>query len=147
MYTSVCMHKRIHECMFAVYNYSYTYICLPVTVRMYVHTVVLCTYLIAPAPQIIKQPVNTTAADPFGAHFSCTANGYGKIEITWNTENSKRGVPRKAIVTEERSPESVTSMIFIPDVALEDEGGYYCSARIGLLNALSQTAYLQEISK
>ena len=113
---------------------------------MYVHTVVFCN-IIAPVPQIIKQPVNTTAADPFGAHFSCTANGYGKIEITWNTENSKRGVPRKAIVTEERSPESVTSMLFIPDVALEDEGGYYCSARIGLLNALSQTAYLEEISK
>ena len=38
-------------------------------------------------------------------------------------------------------------MMFIPDVVLEDEGGYYCSARIGLVNALSQTAYLEEISK
>ena len=107
----------------------------------------LIIILLVPAPQIIKQPVNTTAADPFGAHFSCTANGYGKIEITWNTENSKRAIPTKAIVTEERSPESVTSMMFIPDVVLEDEGGYYCSARIGLMNALSQTAYLEEIGK
>ena len=69
------------------------------------------------------------------------------IEITWNTENSKRGIPTKAIVTEERSPESVTSMLFIPDVVLADEGGYYCSAQIGLMNSLSQTAYLEEISK
>ena len=37
--------------------------------------------------------------------------------------------------------------MFIPDVVLEDEGGYYCSARIGLLTVLSQTAYLEEISK
>ena len=100
-----------------------------------------------PAPQIIKQPVNTTAADPFGAHFSCTANGYGTIAITWSTENSKRGIPTKAIITEERSPESVTSMLFIPDVVLDDEGGYYCSAQIDLMNSLSQTAYLEEISK
>ena len=100
-----------------------------------------------PAPQIIKQPVSTTAADPFGAHFSCTANGYGTIEIIWSAENSKHGIPTKAIVTEERSPESVTSMLFIPDVVMDDEGGYYCSARIGLMNSLSQIAYLEEISK
>ena len=103
--------------------------------------------ILVPAPQIIKQPVNTTAADPFGAHFSCTANGYGMIEITWSAENTKRGILKKAIVTEERSPESVTSELFIPDVIVEDEGGYYCSARIGLRSAISKMAYLDEISK
>ena len=70
------------------------------------------------------------------------------IEITWKADNTKkRGIPAKAIVTEERSLESVTSSIFIPDVVLEDEGGYYCSVRIGLRTTLSQTAYLEEISK
>ena len=109
----------------------------------YYYTIILT----APAPQIIKHPVNTTAADPFGAQFSCAANGYGAIEITWRAEDTKHGIPTKAIITEERSPESVTSTMFIPDVVLQDEGGYYCSARIGLRSALSQTAYLEEISK
>ena len=102
---------------------------------------------LASAPQIIKQPADATAADPFGAHFSCTANGYGNIEITWKAQEVKHGVPTKAIITEERSLESVTSMLFIPDVVLEDEGGYYCSARIGLTTVSSKIAYLQEISK
>ena len=67
--------------------------------------------------------------------------------MTWRAENKKRGIPKKAIITEERSPESVTSTMFIPDVVLQDEGGYYCSAKIGLMSALSQTAYLEGISK
>ena len=37
--------------------------------------------------------------------------------------------------------------MFIPDVVLQDEGGYYCSAQIGLMSGLSQTAYLEAISK
>jgi len=100
-----------------------------------------------PAPRFIKQPVNVSAADPFGAQFSCTTNGYGIIKISWKAKNVSRGVPKKAIITEERSPEYVTSTIFIPDVILEDEGGYYCSAQIGLVVVLSQTAYLEEIGK
>jgi len=107
----------------------------------------LCVIHLVPAPQIIKQPVNISAADPFGAQFSCTANGYGIIEISWKARNVNRGVPTKAIITEERSPESVTSTIFIPDIVLEDEGGYYCSAQIGLVAVSSQTAYLEEICK
>ena len=69
------------------------------------------------------------------------------IEIVWKAKNVKRGLPKKAIVTEERSSESVTSTLFIPDVVFKDEGGYYCSASIGLATTLSQTAYLEEISK
>ena len=69
------------------------------------------------------------------------------IEIKWKADNKKHGIPTKAIVTEQRSPESVASTMFIPDVVLEDEGGYYCSVRIGLRTTLSQTAYLEEISK
>jgi len=38
-------------------------------------------------------------------------------------------------------------MMFIPDVILEDEGGYHCSVKIGLYTVLSHTAYLEEISK
>ena len=74
--------------------------------------------LLAPTPQIIKEPVSISAADPFGAHFSCAANGYGTIEITWRAENTKHGVPTKAIITEEQSPEYVTSTMFIPDVVM-----------------------------
>ena len=100
-----------------------------------------------PAPQIIKQPTNTTAAKPFGAHFTCTANGYGTIKIFWKKATTTNGtIPAKAAITEERSLESVTSRLFIPNVILEDEGGYYCSAWIDLKSVSSKTAYLQEIS-
>jgi len=102
---------------------------------------------LAPAPQIIKQPLSVSAADPFGAKFSCTANGYGIIKIFWKARSVNHKVPKKAIITEERSPESVTSTIFIPDVVLEDEGGYYCSAQIGLVTTSSQTAYLEKTGK
>ena len=100
---------------------------------------------IAPAPQIIKQPTDTTAAKPFGAHFTCTANGYGKIRILWNTKTHNGTMPAKATITEERSLESVTSTLFIPDVVVADEGGYYCTAWISLVSTSSVTAYLQEI--
>ena len=95
----------------------------------------------------MQQPINTTAALPFGAHFTCVADGYGQIKINWKTTNVAKKIPSKAFITEERSPETVTSTMFIPDVVITDEGGYYCSVHIGLVSTLSQTAYLQEISK
>ena len=98
-----------------------------------------------PAPQIIKQPTNTTAAKPFGAHFTCTANGYGNIKILWKSAKKNDTMPAKVTVTEERSLESVTSTLFIPDVVIADEGGYYCTAWIDRVSASSHTAYLQEI--
>ena len=107
---------------------------------------IICALLVPP-PQILQQPINTTAALPFGAHFTCVANGYGKITIVWKNTDVSKHIPSKAIVTEERSPESVISTLFIPNVVLADEGGYYCSADIGLVSTLSQTAYLEEISK
>ena len=110
---------------------------------LHVNTILLIH--IVPAPQIIKQPTNTTAAKPFGAHFTCTANGYGNIKILWKSINKDGTTPAKATITEERSLESVTSTLFIPDVVLADEGGYYCTAWIGRVSASSQTAYLQEI--
>ena len=39
----------------------------------------------------------------------------------------------------------MTSTLFIPDVIVADEGGYYCTAWIDRVSASSQTAYLQEI--
>ena len=100
---------------------------------------------VVPSPQIIKQPTNTTAAKPFGAHFTCAANGYGSIRIVWKSTTNNGTTPAKATITEERSLESVTSTLFIPDVVLADEGGYYCTVWIDRVSASSQTAYLQEI--
>lgn len=107
---------------------------------------IICALLVPP-PEILQQPINATAALPFGAHFTCAANGYGKITIIWRNTDASKKIPSKAIVTEERSPESVISTLFIPKVVLADEGGYYCSVDIGLVSTLSQTAYLEEISK
>ena len=107
---------------------------------------IICALLVPP-PQILQQPINTTASLPFGAHFTCVANGYGKITIKWKSTDARKRIPSKAIVTEERSPESVNSTLFIPNVVLTDEGGYYCSVDIDLVSTLSQTAYLEKISK
>ena len=103
--------------------------------------------LLVPPPQIITQPKNTTAADPFGAHFTCSANGYGKITIDWYNENVQEDLPPKVIISEEHSLESVTSVLFIPHVTLEDEGGYFCSVKIGKVSTKSSIAYLDQISK
>ena len=53
----------------------------------------------------------------------------------------------KSTITEERSLESVTSILFIPNVVAADEGGYYCTAWIGLVSTSSQTAYLKQIGE
>ena len=102
---------------------------------------------IVPPPQIITQPKNTTAADPFGAHFTCSANGYGEIKIDWYNANVQANLAAKVIISEERSTESVTSVLFIPHVTLEDEGGYFCSVKIGRVSTKSNIAFLEAISK
>ena len=104
-------------------------------------------YLAVPPPQILIQPENTTAADPFGAHFTCSANGYGEITIDWYNEIVQENLPSKVIISEEHTTERVTSILFIPHVTLEDEGGYFCSAKIGRVSTKSKIAYLNQISK
>ena len=113
---------------------------------MYIYCV-LCVPFVVPPPQIITQPKNTTAADPFGAHFTCSANGYGEIKIDWYNKNVQENLPAKVIISEEHSLESVTSVLFIPHVTLEDEGGYFCSVKIGKVSTKSNIAYLDQISK
>ena len=103
--------------------------------------------LVVPPPQIIVQPQNTTAAEPFGAHFTCSANGYGKIKFDWYKANVQENLPSKVTISEERSSEKVTSTLFIPHVVLEDEGGYFCMAKIGKVSTKSNIAYLEEISE
>jgi len=36
---------------------------------------------LAPPPRVTQQPTNTSVADPFGAHFTCIAIGFGAITI------------------------------------------------------------------
>ena len=110
--------------------------------------VMYCMYVcVVPPPQMITQPKNTTAADPFGAQFTCSANGYGEIKIEWFNENKQENLPAKVIISEEHSLESVTSVLFIPHVTFEDEGGYFCSVKIGRVSTKSNIAYLEQISK
>ena len=103
--------------------------------------------VLVPPPQILMQPENTTAADPFGAHFTCSANGYGEIKIDWYSENEWQNLPSKVIISEEHTTERVTSILFIPHVTLEDEGGYFCAVKIGRVTTRSNIAYLKQTSK
>jgi len=103
--------------------------------------------LLVPPPQIIVQPQNTTAAEPFGAHFTCSANGYGTIKLEWYKANVQENLPSKVTISEEHSLEKVTSILFIPHVVLEDEGGYFCTAKIGRVSTKSNIAYLENIGE
>jgi len=74
-------------------------------------------------------------------------NGYGKIKVDWYSANLQEDLPPKVIISEEHSLESVTSVLFIPHVTFQDEGGYFCSAKIGRVSVKSNIAYLDQISK
>jgi len=104
---------------------------------------------IVPPPEFLIQPKNTTAADPFGAHFTCSANGYGRLKINWFSTkfDVQKRLPSKVIISEERTSEKVNSILFIPNVTMEDEGGYFCSAKIRRVSTMSDIAFLEQISK
>ena len=80
---------------------------------------------IVPAPHIITHPTDTSAVVPFSAVFTCSASGYGDLNIIWYRNNLP--LPVKAYSTQVHQPDSTTtSRLIIPNVGKQDVGEYYC---------------------
>ena len=91
-----------------------------------------CIMYIVDIPPIITHPIDTSAADPFSALFSCSVQAYGhRLAITWNRMNNS--LPSKAYSTQILSANVTTSVLTIPKVTSEDVGAYYCIAWVGMI--------------
>ena len=82
-----------------------------------------------PAPDIITDPTDTSAAAPFSAVFTCSARGCGKLNIIWHRRN--KPLPQRAYSTTSASVNGTTSTLTIPNVVSDDVGTYYCVVRAG----------------
>ncbi|XP_065903803.1 basement membrane-specific heparan sulfate proteoglycan core protein-like [Dysidea avara] len=92
------------------------------------------------SPQITTHPTDTSAATPFSGVFTCSASGYGYLNITWYRTPGL--LPDKSRTSEVYSPEITTSTLVIPNVTNDDVGSYYCVVRANSLGAWSSMAKL-----
>jgi len=92
------------------------------------------------APDIIAHPTNASAASPFGAPFTCSAKGCGKLNIVWHRHT--KPLPQRAYATTTVSVNGTTSTLTIPDVTIEDVGTYYCVVWSGNKATQSKVAHL-----
>ena len=94
-------------------------------------------YVVSP-PRVVTHPIDASAAAPFGALFNCSVQAYGYLTITWYRINA---LPKNAS-TLIPSINVTTSILFIPNVTIEDAGIYYCEAWAGRMVVRSQPAKL-----
>ena len=92
------------------------------------------------APHIITHPIDTSAATPFGAEFTCSAKGCGHLNIMWHRHGNS--LPMKAYSTLVTSGNEITSTLSIPIVTIEDAGKYYCMVWANMTATQSKTATL-----
>ena len=92
------------------------------------------------APDIITHPTNASSATPFGALFTCSVKGCGKLNIIWHRHT--KPLPRRVYATTTVSLNETISTLTIPDVTIEDVGTYYCVAWAGNKATQSKVAHL-----
>ena len=93
-----------------------------------------------PAPDIITDPTDTSAAAPFSAVFTCSAKGCGELNITWHRHT--KPLPQKAYFTIAASVNGTTGTLTIPNVVSDDVGTYYCVVRASNIAVQSKIASL-----
>jgi len=94
----------------------------------------MCT--VVSFPRIITHPTDASAAAPFSAVFTCSAQAFGKISIEWK---GKDDLPSPVQVS---SPELTTSTLTIPNVTINDVGIYYCVVWANQKGSISNEAKL-----
>ena len=99
----------------------------------------LLIFVVVP-PQITTHPTDTSAAAPFSGVFTCSASGYGYLNITWY--RTPRLLPDKSNISEVYSPEATTSTLVIPNATNDDTGGYYCVVKANEYGVWSNVAKL-----
>ena len=100
----------------------------------------MCTlyvYVVSP-PRVVTDPIDTSAAAPFGALFNCSIQAYGYLTITWYRNNTLL----KNASTLIPSINVTTSILTVPNVTIEDVGTYYCEAWAGRIAVRSLPANL-----
>ena len=113
---------------------------------MYVYLLLLrciyqygCTCTVV-SSSIATHPIDTTAAAPYSAVFTCSIYGYGYQNITWHREANK--LPYNHQIKEISSPRIITTTLIIPNVTEQDVGKYYCQVWANNMRAQSDRANL-----
>ena len=78
-----------------------------------------------PAPKIIVRPMNITVPATQNATFLCVGQGYGFVDVSWNS-GTRRTLRERSIITTIVTSDNITSMLTIFDVRGRDEGHYRC---------------------
>jgi len=92
---------------------------------------------------MITHPTDTSAAAPFSGVFTCSAGGYGHLNISWYREHFPSEIlPQKCTTSQLSSEEITTSTLIVPNVTDEDNGKYYCVVWANKLATRSKSATL-----
>ena len=106
----------------------------------------MCSSIVLP-PHIITHPTDTSAAAPFSGVFTCSARGYGHLNISWyKKENQFEKVPGKCIISQVDNVSTTTSTLIIPNVTDDEIGTYYCVVWANKRATQSETATLYKSS-
>lgn len=79
-------------------------------------------------PMVVIQPKVAYAAAPFRGVFTCSAKGYGYLNIKWLKGNDLLRLSQEWISTV-RSSEITNSTLVIPNPTAKDAGTYYCEVQ------------------
>jgi len=102
-------------------------------------------FFTVPAPHIIVHPTNTSAAAPFSAVFTCSAEGYGDLNIRWRRKGVLfEKIPEKSKINQENHLNIATSKLVIPNVTDNDVGMYYC---IVWANRTATSSFIANLKK
>ena len=92
------------------------------------------------APRFVIQPTDTSAAEPFSGVFTCSAKRRSDLNIIWHRHINP--LPHKAYSMIIASENKITSILTIPNVAIEDVGKYYCVVQASIITIQSKFANL-----
>lgn len=97
-------------------------------VYIYIYIYILYIYHIV-GPRIVNQPTDSYAAAPFSGIFTCSAQGYGPLTISWRKYIGPFYIvspPDKCNVSTTNSSEVTVSTLEIPNPSDKDAGEYFC---------------------
>ena len=110
---------------------------------MHVNMIITYRILLVPAPEIIAHPTDTSAAAPFSGVFTCSASGYGYMNITWFKNNQVyNAITNKSTIHQTSSMNITTSTLVIYSVTEDDMGAYHTLVWVSSKASQSRTASL-----
>ena len=113
-------------------NFCYTYIKFAQSCTVVSSSIV--------SSSIVTHPIDTTAAAPYSAVFTCSIYGYGYENITWHKEANS--LPHDHQIKEISSSRIITTTLIIPNVTEQDVGKYYCQVWVDNMRTQSDRASL-----